>query len=221
MKVFTFILIMFFSAPVIAQPSEKERLFILSNYIADIGVCSWCNEGEYLNGVTSILNNQKIDCSSRYSCMREAVRWEKSVSDSIQYSTQFYRIRGNNMVGNLYLAHLVDEFSRHINVWIRIAGWRENDMRFLYLMYKKNGMKDNDFKQMVLSWSSIDTIAFETQIDKILDGAMKNKMEDDCFVSEHYKLLDGLRNRDMGPTDKKNLYSVFSRQPMAGMWLEF
>ena len=82
-------------------------------------------------------------------------------------------------------------------------------------------MKEKDFKRMVLSWCSIDTIVIETQIDKILDGAIKNKMEDDCFISEHYKLLDGLRVRDMGPTDNKNLYSVFSRQPMDGMWLEF
>ena len=41
------------------------------------------------------------------------------------------------------------------------------------------------------------------------------------FIEPTYKLLDGLRVRGMEPTDNKSLYSVFSRQPMAGMWLGF
>lgn len=221
MKASLFFFLMVVSIITVAQPSERERVYILSNYMADIGVCSNCDKEEYLRGVESVLNYQEIDVSPRYNLMRKAVGREKAVADSIQYSIQFYRIRGNNWIGNLYLAHLVDEFSRNINIWLRLAGWRENDMRFLYLMYKKNGMKERDFKRMVLSWSSIDTIVFEAQIDKILDGAISNKMEDDCFISEYYKLLDGLRVRDMGPTDNRSLYSVFSRQPMAGMWLEF
>jgi hypothetical protein len=74
---------------------------------------------------------------------------------------------------------------------------------------------------MVLSWYSVDSIAREAQLDKILEGAIKNEMNDDCFISEHYKLLDSLRHRDMGPTDSKELYSTFSRQPMDGMWVEY
>lgn len=221
MKIPLFFILISLCFSSMAQEPEKDREFLLTNYISDIGVCSYCSKESYLQGVDIIFQNKTIVASSKYKMKRKSMKHELRFSDSIEYHIQFYKIQGDDVVGNLYVLHLVDDISRCIDVWIRLAGWRENDMRFLYLMYKKNGMKDNDFKQMVLSWSSIDTIAFETQIDKILDGAIKNKMEDDCFVSEHYKLLDGLRVRDMGPTDKKNLYSVFSRQPMAGMWLEF
>ena len=94
-------------------------------------------------------------------------------------------------------------------------------MRFLYLMYKKNGLKKSDFKHMVLSWSSIDSIASEIPWDKIVSGAMRNEMDDDCFISEHNKLFDSLRYRDGLKTPTRDLYSVFSRQPMSGMWMEF
>lgn len=204
-----------------AQTLEKNREFLLSNYISDIGVCSSCSKESYLQGADIIFQNKIIVSSPKYTLKRKSMKHELHISDSMDYHIQFYKIQGDDVVGNLYVVHLVDDISRHIDVWLRLAGWRENDMRFLYLMYKKNGMKEKDFRRMVLSWSSTDSIVSETQIDKILDGAIRNKMEDDCFISEHYKLLDGLRVRDMGPTDNKSLYSVFSRQPMDGMWLEF
>lgn len=168
-----------------------------------------------------ILDYQEIDVSPQYTFMRGAVGREKDVSDSIQYSVRFYRICGNNRVGNLYLAHVIDGFSGEMDVWIRLSGWRENDMRFLYLAYKNNGVKEKDFKQMVMSWCRNDSIAREAQLEKILEGAIRNRMNDDCFISEHYKMLDDLRHRDIGPTDSKKLYSTFSRQPMGGMWVEY
>ena len=81
--------------------------------------------------------------------------------------------------------------------------------------------KKRDFKHMVLSWSSIDSIAGEIPWDKIVSGAMRNEMDDDCFISEHYKLFDALRYRDGLNIPTRDLYSVFSRQPMYGGWDEF
>ena len=221
MKKILLIVLMSICFSSVAQKSEKDRAFLLSNYISDIGLCSYCSKESYLQKADMIFQTKTIVASPKYTLKRKSMKHELCISDSIDYHIQFYKIQGDSVVGNLYVIHLVDDISRNIDVWIRLVGWRENDMRFLYLMYKKNGMKEKDFKRMVLSWCSIDTVVIETQIDKILDGAIKNKMEDDCFISEHYKLLDGLRVRDMGPTDNKNLYSVFSRQPMDGMWLEF
>lgn len=221
MKYLTFVFSIIISIGTSAQLSEVERVFVLSNYIEDIGVCSRCNKKQYLHAINTILDYQQIEVSPQYTFIRESVGWEKDVSDSIQYSIRFYKICGNNKVGNLFLAHIIDFFSGDMDVWIRLSGWRENDMRFLYSMYKKNGLRERDFKHMVLSWYSVDSIAREAQLDKILEGAIKNEMNDDCFISEHYKLLDSLRHRDMGPTDSKELYSTFSRQPMDGMWVEY
>ena len=214
------ILISFFS---LAQTTkeEREKEFILSNFISDIGVCSSCSKESFLHGADVVFQTSVVEISPKYTLNRKAMKNEEYISDSIDYNIQFYKIHGDNWVGDLYVIHIVDELSRDIDVWIRVKGWRENDMRFLYLMYKKNGLKKRDFKHMVLSWCSIDSIAGEVPWDKIVKGAMSNKMEDDCFISEHYKLLDSLRYRDGLKTPTCDLYSVFSRQPMSGMWMEY
>lgn len=201
----------------VAQDVEAEREFLLLNYISDIGIhtkndiCS--------NDAFSQIGT--IEVSPKYQLKRKAMKHEEYISDSIDYYVQFYKILCVDNVGGLYVIHLVDELSRNIDVWIRVKGWRENDMRFLYLMYKKNGLQKRDFKHMVLSWGSTDSIANEIPWDKMVKDAMKNKMEDDCFISEHYKLFDSLRYRDGLKTPTRDLYSVFSRQPMNGMWVEF
>lgn len=206
----------------IAQTTLNEREYLLSNYISDIGVCSYCCEESFSQGSNVVFQTGVIEVSPMYTLKRRVMSHENDNNDdSIEYHIQFYKIQGNNWVNNLYVIHLVDNISRNIDVWLRVRGWRENDMRFLYLMYKNNGLKKRDFKNMVLSWIPVDSIAREIQIDKILQGAIRNKMDEACFISEHYKLLDGLRQRDIGVLDKKCLYSVFSRQPMDGMWLEF
>ncbi len=221
MRFFCLIVIFILSVSLKAQDVEKERDFLLSNYISDIGVCSFCSKESFLHGADIIFQYGIIDSSPKYALKRKSMEHEERFVDSIEYYVQFYKIQGNDRVDNLYVVHLVDKVTRHIDVWLRVAGWRENDMRFLYLTYKKNGLRERDFKHMVLSWYSVDSIAREAQLDKILEGAIKNEMNDDCFISEHYKLLDSLRHRDMGPTDSKELYSTFSRQPMDGMWVEY
>ena len=221
MKYILYIFTVTICASTAAQISERERVYILQNYIEDIGVCSNCSKEQYMQAISTVLDHQQIEVSPRHIFMREAIGWEKSIADSIQYSIRFYRIRGDNRIGNLYLAHLTDDLSRQIDVWLRLSGWRENDMRFLCKMYEKNGLGKPQLEMMVNSWVCTDSIAQEAQLDKIFRGASNNEMNDDCFISEHYKLLDGLRHRDMGPTDNKDLYSTFSRQPMGGMWVEY
>ncbi len=206
-----------YGLPSVAQDYEVERESLLLNYILDIGVHTHkdiCSDNAFLQ-------NGTIEISPKYVLRRKAMSHERDISDSIDYYVQFCKIQWFDDMDGLYIIHLVDELSRYINVWIRVKGWRENDMRFLYLMYKKNGLKKRDFKQMVLSWNTIDSIAGEIPWDKIVKGAIRNKMEDDCFISEHYKLLDSLRHRDGLKTPNRDLYSVFSRQPMSGMWVEF
>ncbi len=221
MKKIPFVLMILPYLSLVAQISEKDRIFLLSNYISDIGVCSYCDEDKFLHGAETIFHNSTVEASPKYTLKRKAMKHEEYISDSSDYCVQFYKILCFDNMGGLYLIHLVDELSRNIDVWIRVTGWRENDMRFLFLMYKKNGLKKRDFKHMVLSWGSIDSIANEIPWDKIVKGAMENKMEDDCFISEHYKLVDSFRYRDGLKTPTRNLYSVFSRQPLSGMWIEF
>lgn len=203
--------------PCSAQDVEDEREFFLLSYISDIGI----HEKKDICGDNAFFQAGKIESSHKYVLRRKAMKHERSISDSIDYSVQFYKIQWFDNMDGLYIIHLVDDLSRDIDVWIRVKGWRENDMRFLYLMYKKNGLMKRDFKHMVLSWCSIDSIASEIPWDKIVKGAMYNRMEDDCFISEHYKILDSLRYREFQKTPTRDLYSVFSRQPMSGMWMEF
>lgn len=221
MKKFFFLILITLSLFSTAQNTTGEREFLLANYISDIGVCSYCSKDSFLHGADIVFQNSTIEVSPQYIWKRKSMRDEGYISDSIEYKIQFFKIQGGEWVGNLYAIHIVDEISKHIDLWVRVSGWRENDMRFLYLMYKKNGLKKRDFKQMVLSWNTIDSIAGEIPWDKIVKGAIRNKMEDDCFISEHYKLLDSLRHRDGLKTPNRDLYSVFSRQPMSGMWVEF
>ena len=120
----------------IAQDVEKDREFLLSNYISDIGVCSYCSKENYLHGSDVIFQTSIIVASPQYSLKRRATKHESRISDSIDYTVQFFKIQESENVGGLYAVHLVDDISRNIDVWIRVKGWRENDMRFLYLMYK-------------------------------------------------------------------------------------
>ncbi len=202
----------------VAQNIEAVREFLFLNYISDIGIHTKndiCSNDAFFQAGT-------IEASPKYVLNRKAMKHEEYISDSVDYCVQFYKVLWLDNVDGLYLIHLVDELSRNIDVWIRVKGWRENDMRFLYLMYKKNGLQERDFRHMVQAWGSLgSSIAREIPWDKMVKGAIRNKMEDDCFISEHYKLLDSLRSRDGLKTPVRNLYSVFSRQPMSGMWMEF
>ena len=211
------IVLTLYALPSVAQDIEAERDFLLLNCISDIGI----HKKEDICSDNAFFQIGEIASSHKYMLRRKAMVHERAIFDSIEYSVQFYKIQWFDKVGGLYIIHLVDNLSKDIDVWIRVKGWRENDMRFLYLMYKKNGLKKRDFKHMVLSWGAIDSIASEIPWDKIVKGAMNNKMEDDCFISEHYKLLDSLRYRDGLKIPTRDLYSVFSRQPMSGMWLEY
>lgn len=216
-KLTLFLALTLYVLPTIAQDIETERDFLLLNYISDIGI----HTKNDICGDNAFFQTGTVETSPKYILKRKTMAHERIISDSIDYYIQFYKIQWFDNMGGLYIIHLVDDLSRNIDVWIRVKGWRENDMRFLYLMYKKNGLKKKDFKQMVLSWAIIDSIAGEIPWDKIVKGAMSNEMEDDCFISEHYKLLNSLRYRGGLKTPNKDLYSVFSRQPMSGMWVEF
>ena len=115
----------------VAQKSEKDRAFLLSNYISDIGLCSYCSKESYLQKADMIFQTKTIVASPKYTLKRKSMKHELCISDSVDYHIQFYKIQGDSVVGNLYVIHLVDDISRNIDVWIRLVGWRENDMRFL------------------------------------------------------------------------------------------
>ena len=128
----------------VAQDNEAEREFLWMNYITDIGILKRndiCNNDAFFQTGT-------IEASPKYALKRKAMKHEEYISDSIDYCVRFYKMMRHKSVSGLYLIHLVDMQSRYIDVWIRVKGWRENDMRFLYLMYKKNGLKKRFFRQM-------------------------------------------------------------------------
>ena len=221
MKAIFFLFATLYTFPLLAQVTGEVREFLLANYISDVRICSYCNKQQYIRGAELIFETGEVWCSPKLTMRRKAMKHEQYISDSIDYNIQFYKIQGYQNVGHLYIVHLIDGISRGIDVWIRVRGWQENDMRFLYLLYKKNGLRKNDFERMVLSWINADSIAQEVQFEKVVVGAIKNKMEDDCFISEHSKILDGCRLYSSKIICNKDLYSVFSRQPLEGSWLVF
>ena len=54
-----------------AQEPEKDRDFLLTNYISDIGVCSYCNKESYLQGVDIFFRTTTIVASSKYKMKRK------------------------------------------------------------------------------------------------------------------------------------------------------
>ena len=70
------------------------------------------------------------------------------------------------------------------DVWIRIAGFSESDLKLLFDFWTKNSkLTIKDIQYMINSWQEGDELFTELDWDCLLEGYLKNNPKQDCYLS--------------------------------------
>lgn len=137
--------------------------------------------------------------------------------DGMKYTIQLYKI--TNCHPNYYIMRFYQcdtyKFSFTSELWIRISGFKECDLKVFFDALRKRGIKKKEIIEMVELWRSSDEMFSEIDWDCLLKGYFKDKTCFDCFISETNSFRT-IRYME----DKNNIYAVFSKKPLAGILLK-
>lgn len=107
------------------------------------------------------------------------------------------------------------DFSFDSDLWIRISGYRENDIKVFLEGLQKQGINIEKIKKMIDSWKSGDSMFSEIDWDCLLEGYQTNNTQSDCFISEFF-LLDKWSCIGCQQFEQGYIYAGFSRKLLGG-----
>ena len=107
-------------------------------------------------------------------------------------------------------------FSFRQDLWIRIAGYKESDLKVFFDALRERGLKKKEILEMVDRWRNSDAMFREIDWDCLLKGYFKNDTHLRCYVSTE-KIWYNMRY--FGEED--DIYATFSKKPLAGTLTKF
>ncbi|MCR4828523.1 MAG: hypothetical protein K5864_03570 [Bacteroidales bacterium] len=165
-----------------------------------------------VNGVDSIYDNYYYECTPPI-----ALNAGMYIGDTLYntYKIQLYKVNLNKRSRPHYFLRLYPSSSYYIRlreeVWIRVSGYRESDIKILFDYLREQGVSKAHLKKMVKQWSESHELFHEIDWDCIMKGYIKNDTHCDCYNSEP---LPYLIYREWEPVIER--YSVFSNYPLSG-----
>lgn len=129
------------------------------------------------------------------------------------YTLQIFKINSENSRSvSRYLLKYVDFDGE---VWLRVSGYIENDMKLFFDFLREKGVKKKHLMKVVEEWRDSNSIFKEVDFSCLLDGYYNNRTTGDCFIAVAYvNLLDLSIGFD--PLGENNINAIFSRVPLLG-----
>lgn len=152
-----------------------------------------------------------------YEKTSKIILYKPEKSDSImgEYQIRMYKIFSENSENqSRYLIWYKDFTSE---VWLRSAGYVENDLHLLFKYFRKQKFSKSEVKGMIEEWKAADEMFNELNWDCLFKAYLKGniKYKYDCFKSVFYiRAIDISIGFD--PVTDKELNSTFSRMPLYG-----
>lgn len=202
----------------VAQGKDIKAFLFLSIF---------CEESNsYLEGSAQRLKDiQKLYENFSYECTRPLVIPVDTFScDSLKsyekYTIQLFKIQRNTFIPSYYILRVTScdtyRFSFSEELWIRLSGYRESDIKVFFDALRKQGLKKREIVDMVNQWRKTDELFRELDWDCLLKGYFKNNTCSSCYISGaniYYKARFGRMEDD--------IYADFSKRPLSGTLYRF
>ncbi len=212
MKNLSLLLFFLITLPLFAQielPESTKMLIhtsIESDGNADIEVRSWDN---WLVVRRNHFDYLKVVNTSTY-------YFYKPISlDSItnKYSIQLFKIYADN--SEKQSRYLIQYKDFREAVWLRVAGYTENDIHLLFDYLRKQGIRKQKLRLMIQEWQRADELFKEIDLNCLFHGYLRHSTSGNCFKSVYYI---GLNDLSIGCNilEADEINSVFSKVPLSG-----
>lgn len=207
------IVIMLYISPCMAQNDNIKSFLFLSIF------CEESDSYYEQSGQTIIDFQHQYETFSYWSTNPLVIPVDTILCDSLKdhekYSIQLFKIQRNTFIPPYYILRVIScdtyRFSFPEELWIRICGYRESDLKVFFDALRKQGMKKRDIIDMVNQWRNSDEMFCELDWDCLMEGYFKNKTCYSCYISGaniYYKARYGGRESD--------IYSDFSKKTLSG-----
>lgn len=197
----------------VAQNDDIKSFLFLSVF------CDWSDY--WINQASNIIEDFQNDYDKfSYECTRPLeIPVDTLYFDSLlsyeKYTIQLFKIQRNPKLPTYYILRVVGcdtyKFNFRDQLWIRISGYRESDLKVFFDALRQQGLKKRDLKFMIEQWCNSDEMFREIDWDCLLKGYFKNDTRSDCYISNSnivYKL------QYLG--EKDDIYATFSKKILAG-----
>ena len=161
--------------------------------------------------MNSVLSNHYEFLEIKMSSQEEFIKPRAADSISGRYLVRLYKII-NYDSGRMsrYLLHYID-FNN--NVWLRVGGYVENDLKVFFDYLISQGISRKQLKGILERWEESDSIYKELDLACKLNGYFKNSTNSDCFYSVFFITKNKVSLNGNRVSEK----SCFSRCPLSGM----
>lgn len=166
---------------------------------------------EKWDGLLPVLKNHydnlQVEVSDVYSFVLPNSR--DTIGDG--YTLQLFKIACDNSRNQSRYLLRYDGFEGVL--WLRVAGYVENDMKVFFDYMITKGARRRDLNRIVEAWENAASLFKEIDFKCLLNGYKKNRTSSDCFVAVSYvDRIDSSVGFD--PIRKNDVYAVFSRIPL-------
>lgn len=132
-----------------------------------------------------------------------------------KYTVQLFKITMDTFSPSYYMLRLFpcdnSKFSFYDDLWIRICGYRESDLKVFFDELRKRGLKKKEISEMVDIWRSSDEMFREIDWNCLMKGYFKNDTRSSCYLSRanfwYNECFEG---------KKDGIYAVFSKRLLSG-----
>lgn len=201
-----------------AQDNDIKAFLFLSIFCEE---SDFCFEGS----AQRIMDFQSNYETFSYECTKPLViPIDTFFCDSLKsyekYTIQLFKIHRNSFIPTYYILRVVScdtyRFSFSEELWIRICGYRESDLKVFFDALRRQGLKKKEISNIIALWCNSDEMFREIDWDCLMEGYNKKNTHTSCYKSGsniYYKARHGGREDD--------IYAVFSKKPIAGTLIEF
>lgn len=189
--------------------SESVKMMLYTSVVED-GTNPY--NGKWENWIAFLENNYK-NFEYKSSKWYSGYMPSKEGIDYYKYQIQIFKMPFHNLSSGVrYLLHYKDI---SIDVWLRVGGYVENDLKIFTEYLKKKSLKNKEIKKLFFEMQSIGFIYNELEWECLLNGCFKENTKDDCFKSVFYEFYNE-RSIGLNPLKDRDLNSCFSRVPLYG-----
>lgn len=188
---------------------ENTKMLIFTSVERDGNDATKSTMQDWLNEMNNHFEFLKIENTSILTFYKPLLK------DSIrsQYKIQLFKIPDRNSQNQSRYLIWYKDFENE--VWLRAAGYVENDLHFLFNNLAKQKIRNKKVLILFQDWIKSDTLFTEIDLKCLFKGYMKGKSKSACFRSVYY-----IKRNDLSigyqPLDYKSLNSINSRLPLFG-----
>ena len=212
-----FILGMGLSANLCHAQDHNTKAFLFLSVFCEESDSYYEQSADIIKRFDTLYENFTYECTKPL-----AIPTSRFIKDSLmdyeKYTIQLFKIK-RTRIPSYYIMRIAScdtyLFSFPEELWIRICGYRESDLKVFFDALKKRGVTNNEISEMVESWCDANELFREIDWNCLMNGYFKNDTHSSCYASGSniwYKA------RYLG--EKNDIYAVFSSKPLAGILLK-